>query len=335
VHSTGEMTNPLPIEEKLLARCTEHVRLLCVFGQRLPTPMLVLQARDGVSAEDARVALLKELPGVNASSPGYSQIAARHVFVVDTTTEDALPTSAKGNVIRSAVEKRFAQLAKPPAPRTGPSGSQLQVRIGTEQLIGIMEALLGDTLDADTPAMDAGFDSILIQEFANQLQELTNAPLPATLIFDYPTPRMLSGFLSETAPLAAARPLGQAHVAGVLRQASMASLSATLPGGAVGPKPLLEVALSGSDLVADVPVGRWEMDPSGAPATRHGAFMRGAELFDNSAFRISPAESSRMDPCHRMLLEHSYEALSATGMDRVLLAGGASSLGAPCVGACV
>ena len=37
--------------------------------------------------------------------------------------------------------------------------------------------------------------------------------------------------------------------------------------------------------------------------------MRGAELADNAAFGIAPAEAAAMDPCQRLLLERGYEAL--------------------------
>ena len=51
------MTNPLPIEAALLARCPDHLQGLCVFGQRLPSPALVAQLHPGVSRDEARATL--------------------------------------------------------------------------------------------------------------------------------------------------------------------------------------------------------------------------------------------------------------------------------------
>ena len=36
---------------------------------------------------------------------------------------------------------------------------------------------------------------------------------------------------------------------------------------------------------------------------RHGAFVKGADLFDANLFGLSPAESKTMDPQQRLLLE--------------------------------
>jgi len=46
---------------------------------------------------------------------------------------------------------------------------------------------------------------------------------------------------------------------------------------------------------------------------KHGAFIDGQELFDNTAFRISRAEASGMDVGHRMSMETGYEALVRAG----------------------
>ena len=67
LHSTGEMTNPLPIEAALLAKCVDHVKMLCVFGQKRPTPMLVAQLHEEAYRESAQAALLAALREVNGA----------------------------------------------------------------------------------------------------------------------------------------------------------------------------------------------------------------------------------------------------------------------------
>ena len=49
---------------------------------------------------------------------------------------------------------------------------------------------------------------------------------------------------------------------------------------------------------------------------RHTGFVRGAELADNAAFVVSPAEAAAMDPCQRLVLDFGYAALHDARLDR-------------------
>ncbi|CAE7788425.1 ppsD, partial [Symbiodinium sp. CCMP2456] len=80
---------------------------------------------------------------------------------------------------------------------------------------------------------------------------------------------------------------------------------------------------SGPDYALSVPMMRWEHEmvyeddimawQHGKTCCMHGAFIEGIELFDCTAFRISRAEASGMDPGHRLTLETGYEALVKDG----------------------
>ncbi len=78
-----------------------------------------------------------------------------------------------------------------------------------------------------------------------------------------------------------------------------------LPGD--GASVLRDPGLPVSDAILPVPLSRWDRSRSGAAAeqlpAQFGAFMGAVELFDASAFGLSPLEALHVDPQHRLLLE--------------------------------
>jgi acyl carrier protein len=61
------------------------------------------------------------------------------------------------------------------------------------------EVLAGESVDEDTPLMDAGFDSLSAIAFRTTLCKAIGGPrIPGTLLFDYPTIRQISAYLAST-----------------------------------------------------------------------------------------------------------------------------------------
>ncbi|MDC0525474.1 polyketide synthase dehydratase domain-containing protein [bacterium] len=93
--------------------------------------------------------------------------------------------------------------------------------------------------------------------------------------------------------------------------------------------PALAHAIASShDMVATVPATRWDAAdrPSGLDVgvtdrTQYGAFIVGAEVFDDTQFAISHAEAGAMDPQQRVLLEGGYAALHVSSFDKATLSG--------------
>ncbi|WP_240507397.1 SDR family NAD(P)-dependent oxidoreductase, partial [Streptomyces kanamyceticus] len=77
----------------------------------------------------------------------------------------------------------------------------------------------GSTIEANRPFKELGFDSLTAVELRNRLNGVTGLRLPATLVFDYPTPVALAGFLR-------AEVVGGVR-AGVVSGSSSASASAS------------------------------------------------------------------------------------------------------------
>ncbi|MGW2332220.1 type I polyketide synthase, partial [Streptomyces sp. NPDC001700] len=248
---------------------------------------------------------------------------------------EAVPALLRGLVrgmVRRTVESRGEV----------PGGSALAGRLAAVDERGRQELLLDlvrshaasvlghsgpEAVGAELAFKELGFDSLTAVELRNLLTSATGLKLPATLVFDYPTPATLADHL-RTELVGDLKPLP-----GTVTSARtgldddpivIVSMSCRFPGGADSPENLWRLVTSGGDAVGGFPTDRgWDLDNlfdhdperPGTSYTTEGAFVHDVAGFDADFFGISPREALSMDPQQRMFLEASWEALERAGID--------------------
>ena len=213
---------------------------------------------------------------------------------------------------------------------------QRQLHVETA-VLGVVHDLSGQMVDAETPLMVAGIDSLAATELSSRLQALVGADavLSPTLIFEQPTSRAMARHLLDliglnaSASSVAGSVTGDDPVSGAPHSNQVLYESTGSWAGGCGSVagPMLSAC---GDAVGSIPAARWrlrdEVELSLFFETQllgasHGSFLAGAHRFDNGIFGVSPAEAAAMDPQQRLLLERGYDALHGATLRRIELQG--------------
>jgi 5-hydroxydodecatetraenal polyketide synthase CpkC len=117
---------------------------------------------------------------------------------------DLRPVRARPDVpplLRGLVRTTARPLARNTEPGPSLSGLTPEQRVETllrqvcEQVADVL-SLTPDAVGADRPLTELGFDSLTSVELRNRLGAAVERSLPATIVFDHPTPRRLADFLA-------------------------------------------------------------------------------------------------------------------------------------------
>ncbi|HEV7672588.1 MAG TPA: SDR family NAD(P)-dependent oxidoreductase [Thermoanaerobaculia bacterium] len=213
------------------------------------------------------------------------------------------------------------------APPAAASTERRQREELASRLIALIAPALGvapGDIEADQPLSRYGMSSVIAVDLARQIEEAFGRPLPAGLLYEYPTLEALGRLLGDAAP--EVRPAAATAPEAAGGPIAVLGMSCRLP-GAADPEAFWQLLEQGIDAVGPIPRGRAKLlglatqGAPGLPGWPRGGYLEDVDRFDDQFFHLSPREAERMDPQQRLLLEAAYEALGDAAISPERLAG--------------
>eukprot|EP00775_Hariotina_reticulata_P007135 gene7135-7350_t len=287
----------------------------------------------------AGLAALERVLGQLDAAPGIAACAAAVVTAVPFKWGRFLGSfGANVPELFSDVLEKGAAVAASQAAGPALSGDSIRTLV-----LETVSSILGPDINPDEPLMASGLDSLGAVELRNALQAQLppGIELPVTLMFDYPSIAAISSYIAVqvadatdadfhqlTPPAPALTPVVPADARKAAAAVAGGRVIAVTAGACCSPCDAITSAVA-VDAITATPLHRWDWDhlaASGRAASevlpaasinnqqlpaRFGGWLSNIELFDATAFGISSVEAMLMDVQQRLLLQLSWNALSA------------------------
>nr|WP_307819101.1 SDR family NAD(P)-dependent oxidoreductase [Streptomyces sabulosicollis] len=284
----------------------------------------------GTMAQPVLLPMRLDLPALRAQAASGA---------VPALLRDLLPVATRRTVRPSNDGAGESELWRRLAPLPVDEQDEVLLNLVCTHVAEVLGHAGADSIEVGRAFKELGFDSLTAVELRNRLNTATGLRLPATLVFDYPTPVVIARHLrSELAEAyqGAALPVSPSGAAATGTLAThdepiaIVAMSCRLPGGVRTPEQLWQLLERGTDAISAFPEDRgWDVeglydpdpDAAGKSYAREGGFLYDAGDFDPAFFGISPREALAMDPQQRLLLETSWEVLERAGIDPATLRG--------------
>ncbi|WP_225821465.1 type I polyketide synthase [Streptomyces naphthomycinicus] len=323
--------------------------------------------RGGENVDPAEVErVLRDLPGVRDAAV----VARAHPLLGEVPVAFVVPEYRAldpGGLLRACAEVLSTHkvpeeiLFTPAVPRTGagkPRRALLRAALGGHRagpvlapeagrtpaerraaLTGLVceetTAIHGTPAEPAVAFADLGLTSMDAMTLWHRLALRTGLRLPATLVWDHPTPAAVAAYLDTRlhgtpAPAAPLPPRGPRA-----EPVAIVAVGCRYPGGVNSPEDLWRLTAGGVDATGDFPADRgWDLDTLhdpdpdrlGTTYVRRGGFLDDVAGFDPLFFGMSPREALATDPQQRLLLEVAWETLERAGIPAPALRGSATGV---------
>ncbi|MDY7090289.1 MAG: SDR family NAD(P)-dependent oxidoreductase [Actinomycetota bacterium] len=216
------------------------------------------------------------------------------------------------------------------AGRTPAEQRQAMLLLVREQTAAVLKHAGAAAVPAERAFRELGFDSLTAVDLRNRLGRRVGRTLPATVVFDHPSPALLASHLLDLVLGEGSAPAATATVADTGEAVAIVAVGCRFPGGVTGPDSFWRLLTDGVDAISPLPGDRgWDLgtlfsddpDRPGTSYVRAGGFLDDPAGFDADFFGIAPREALTMDPQQRLLLEVVQETLERAGIDPAGLRG--------------
>ncbi|WP_198520502.1 SDR family NAD(P)-dependent oxidoreductase [Kitasatospora sp. CB02891] len=235
---------------------------------------------------------------------------------------DAAPAAAP------VVEPAAAPVVRPAAgPVVEPRPAPLPGLDRDEVVRAVEDALCAELylerheIDARQSFHEMGLESVGAVRMTQRLGERFGLSIDPVALFDHPTvPRLAEHLLTADRTAPAPAPAEEPAPAPSRDDIAVIGMSGRFP-GAENLDEFWANIVAGRHSFAEVPRGRWAVDPvydpdrrvPGRTYTKAAAMLPDVDRFDAALFNISPLEAEVMDPQQRLFLQQAWAALDDAG----------------------